>query len=418
MIGCSSADQDKYFAKNSNGSVSYCRRDLQLLAATFIAVLKGEVYERGPETSHSLPVIIDQPVNLDCVAHELFASVHENSELQDDSVLEVEDTESTELSIHSLKFKNSTLDIYMNMPQQYRELLKLLWKLQSLKGFTAKTALESKIFESLKKLDALRLDPWRQSEVPNWNLLPYIVVQSLWRRTIIPRCQHYYVKGGPYHAGDNIVLELRAVWLIYERTLESTGNDSWQRTVRLAQHGNKGDTVGVYVCPIVTSSAIDFQCRDCRWMMTIKNVDDCLFNGKTCGKFNPLIAIERQQIGCYINSSKDKQNSNNVASLRHDLRRKSCGRSKGENCAINYPHGWHQGMNIDKFEKKPWLGTICFKLTLDQPMYTELAYSYDWYKRHRERQSHFMTKDESIPNVRMSPMGTTNIETGIKPCPL
>jgi hypothetical protein len=352
-------------------------------------------------------------MNLDCVAHELFASVHEHTGLQDELEFQLEDLESTELSIYSLRCKNASLDMYMKMPQQYKELLELLWKLQSLKGFTAKAALESKIFESQRKVDALRLDPWRQSDVPNWNLLPYIVVQSFWRRTIIPRCQHYYVQGGPYPAGDNIVLELRAVWLIYECKGESTGYNSWQRTVRLAENGNKGDTVAVYVCPIVSSSAIDFQCRDCRWMMTIKNVDDGLFNGKTCGRFHPSIAIKRQQIGCYINSSKDKQNTNTVASLRHDLCRKSCGLSKGENCTVNYPHGWHQGMNIDEFESKPWLGTICFKLTLDQPMYTELAYSYDWYKRHKELHSHFMKEDDSIPKLRMSPKCTSFIEVGI-----
>jgi hypothetical protein len=187
--------------------------------------------------------------------------------------------------------------------------------------------------------------------------------------------------GGPYHAGGEKILQLKAVWLVYECVGDKiTGHDEWQRTVRLAEDGSKDDVVAVYACPLIFKSSTDFEFLDARWTINIKSSDDWLFNGKTCGRFNPRLAVEKQQVACYINSSKDKQGRNYRASLQHDFCRKRFGLPKGQNCSIFYPHKWDRNISKDKFLKKPWLGTIAFKLTSDQQQYTELAHPYDWHK--------------------------------------
>jgi len=358
--------------KNHSADVSACRRDLLLIAAIFIEILAGHISQGDSNIDCPHSFVREQDFDMDAGACEIFAMIHSRAACnhrQDNDHVQP-------------PFANSNpAAVYPAMPLEYKELLKLLWRLKYSKDITATDALESEMFHSHKKEESWRNDPWRHQDIPDWSLLPDLVTQNYWRRTIFPKCQHYYVKGGPYDAGGEKVLQLKAVWLIYECVGDIiTGYDTWQRTVRLAENGEKGEVVAVYACPLVFRSSSDFEFLDGRWTIGIKSSDDWLFNGGTCGRFNPMIAVARQQVGCYINSSKDKQGNNHRASLQHDFCRKRIGLPKGQNCRVFYPHHWGRKISKDKFLAKPWLGTIAFKLTLKQPRYTELAYPYDWNK--------------------------------------
>jgi hypothetical protein len=299
--------------------------------------------------------------------------------------------------------ETSNSALYSAIPLQYKELLKLLWRLKYAKDITATDALESDIFINHKDDESWCRDPWRQQDIPDWSLLPYLVTQNYWRRTIFPKCQHYFVKGGPYHAGGEKILHLTAVWLVYECVGEmKTGRDVWQRTVRLAVDGSKDDVVAVYACPLLFRSSSDFEFLDARWTINIKCSDDWLFNGRTCGRFNPRLAVERQQVACYINSSKDKQGRNYRASLQHDFCRKRFGLPKGQNCRLFYPHNWDRNISKDTFLTKPWLGTIAFQLTSDQPKYTELAHPYDWFKLDSAFRLKYMKQNTSWRAISLS----------------
>jgi len=368
-----------------SGHVSTRRRDLQLIAVTFIEILSGHVSHADFELDCSQALMHEERVDLDVAAYKLFTNIRSkaawNKRLGVDNVIESQ-----------LPFAESNPMLYSAMPKEYKDLLKLLWRLQSSMDITATDALESAIFDGHKKQEAWRQDPWRQQDIPDWTLLPFQVTQNFWRRTIFPKCQHYYVKGGPYDVGESKVLHLKAVWLVYECVGEITGHNAWQRTVRLAECGSKGDIVAVYVCPLIFKSSPDFEYLDFRWTINIKSSDDWLFNGRTCGMFNPILAVEKQQVACYINSSKDKQGNNHRASLQHDFCRKCFGLPKGQNCSVFYPHNWDRKISKDRFLATPWLGTIAFKLTSDQPRYAELAHPYDWRKKDAEYHRKYMTQ--------------------------
>jgi hypothetical protein len=356
--------------------VSGCRRDLQLVAATFIEILAGHVSPGECDVDCSHAFVQEQDIDLDAKACEVCSMIHSRAAWN--RKLDVD---------HSLlPLAESNNSLYSAMPLEYKELMKLLWRLKYSTDITATAALNSHVFDRHKEDESWLHDPWRQQDIPDWSLLPHLVTQNYWRRTIFPKCQHYYVKGGPYDAGGGKVLNLKAVWLVYECCSigEMTGHNAWQRTVRLAEDGKKGDFVAVYACPLIFRSSLDFEYLDFRWTIHIKSSDDWLLNGRTCGRFNPHLAVEKQQVACYINSSKDKQGKNHRASLQHDFCRKRFQLPKGQNCTVFYPHPWNRKISNQKFIENPWLGTIAFKLTSDQPRYEELAFSYDWYKHDQE----------------------------------
>jgi hypothetical protein len=371
---------------NKDQEISGFRRDLQLIAETFIEILSGHISQGDSKLDCGQSLVQDDHAGLDNAAHALFAAICLRNGKQE---------------------AESNAMVYSRMPQEYKELLKLVCRLRYFKEITVTDALESEIFDSHKKEDAWRHDPWRHQDIPHWSMLPFIVAQNFWRRTIAPKCQHYYVKGGPYDIGEKKKpLQLKAVWLVYECVGDITGHDSWQRTVRLAESGSKNDIVAVYVCPLIFRSSSDFEFLDVRWTLNIKSSDDWLYNGRTCGMFNPHIAVERQQVAAYINSSKDMQSTNRKSSLQHDFCRKRYGLPKGQNCTVYYPHGWGRMISKDSFLAKPWLGTIAFKLTSDQPPYTELAHPYDWRKWDSEYHLKYMqqtsTDSELYRPIRLS----------------
>ena len=366
QLGHNSVEKNEFSA-----DVSACRRDLQLIAATFIEMLAGHISQGDSDIDCSQPLVEEQDIDIDDGACKIFAMIHSRAACNNKRDVD---------HVHP-PFAKSNPAVYSAMPLEYKELMKLIWRLMYSKDITATDALEGEIFYSHKKEESWRNDPWRQQDVPDWSMLPELVTQNYWRRPFFPKCQHYFVKGGPYDVGGGKVLHLKAVWLVYECVGDIiTGNDVWQRTVRLAEQGYKDDVVAVYVCPLVFRSSSDFEFLDCRWTIGIKSSDDWLFNGRTCGMFNPLVAVERQQVACYINSSKDKQGKNQRASLQNDCYRKRFGLPKGQNCSIFYPHHWDRTISKDKLLASPWLGTIAFKLTSSQPRYAELAVPYDWHK--------------------------------------
>ena len=357
--------------KEFSADVSACRRDLQLIAATFIEVLAGRISQGDSDIDCSQPLVQEKDIDIEAGAGKIFAMIHSRALCNNKRDVDQVHPPSAE----------SNPAVSSAITLEYMELIKLIWRLMYSKDITASDALESEMFHSHKKEDSWRNDPWRQQDIPDWTLLPELVTQNYWRRSIFPKCQHYYVRGGPYNVGGGKELHLRAVWLVYECVGDIiTGNNAWQRTVRLAEQGNKGDVVAIYVCPLVCRSSSDFEFLDGRWTISIKSSDDWLFNGRTCGMFNPLVAVERQQVACYINSSKDKQGVNQRSSLQNDCYRKRFGLPKGQNCSIFYPHRWSRKISKDKFLANPWLGTIAFKLTSAQPRYAELAFPYDWNK--------------------------------------
>ena len=390
LLGHNLAAKSK--VKISSGDVSARRRDLQLIAATFIEILSGHFAQEDSEFDCSQALRHEELVDLDDAAYKLFTTIH--SKAARNKSLGVDNVNESQQESH-LAFAEASPMGYLKMPNEYKDLLKLLWRLQSSMDITATGALESDIFRGRKEQESWLYDPWRQQDIPDWSLLPLHITQNFWRRTIFPKCQHYFVKGGPYDAGGGKVLQLKAVWLVYECVGEISGHDAWQRTVRLAENGNKGDIVAVYVCPLIFKSSLDSEYLDYRWTMNIKSSDDWLFNGKTCGMFNPHIAVEKQQVACYINSSKDKQGNNHRASWQHDFCRRIFGLPKGQNCSVFYPHNWGRNISKDKLLANPWLGTIAFKLTSKQGRYAELAYPYDWWKLDSEFHLKFMKQTSS-----------------------
>ena len=369
--------------------VSARRRDLQLIAETFIKLLLGHSSQGDLDFDGSQSLVQEEHADLEEAAFVLFAVIR--SRMACNKTLNVDNTIESQPGL-----AESYAMVYSRMPQEYKELLKLLCRLQSSKDITSTDALESYIFDSHKKEDAWRQDPWRQHDIPDWSLLPSMVTENLWRKIIFPKCQHYYVNGGPYDVGEGKVLHLKAVWLVYECVGDIKGHDAWQRTVRLAEEGKKDDVVAVYACPLTFKSSIDLEFLDVRWTLIIKSSDDWLYNGRTCGMFNPFIAVKRQQVAAYINSSKDKQGKNNRASSQHEFFRKRFGLPMGQNCTIYYPHGWHRRISKDRFLEKPWLGTIAFKLTSNQEQYAELAYPYDWRKWDSEYHLKFMKQTSAF----------------------
>ena len=387
-------------AKNkgrNSGDVSARRRDLQLIAATFIDILSGHFSQAESNFDCSQPLMHEERVDLDVAAYNIFTIINSKAAWNKRSSV-------TNVKNSQLSFAESNQMVYLTMPKEYKDLLKLLWRLQSSLEITATDALESAIFDCHKEQEFLRHDPWRQQDIPDWSLLPDLVTQIFWRQSIFPKCQHYFVKGGPYDVGENKVLQLKAVWLVYECVGEITGHNGWTRTVRLAEEGEKGEIVAVYVCPLMFRSSPDIQYLDLRWTINIKSTDDWLFNGKTCGMFNPHIAVEKQQVACYINSSKDKQGNNFRASPKHDFLRRLFGLPKGQNCSVYYPHKWERTISKDKLLTKPWLGTIAFKLTSKQPQYAELAFPYDWWKKDSEYHRKYMAKTSTDADQQHKPI--------------
>ena len=403
-IGSVLDEKQNITAVNHKRNVSAQRADLQLIAAVFLEILKGNLSLTDSKATCHINLVDEKYVDLDWAAFELFTRLHDNSCMTRPSITK-ESKSSERFIAKKIDLSDSYQERYDKLQSKDKDLLKLLWRLQASENMTVTSALQNKLFESIQKYDELLDDPFRHNDVPDWNLIPYIIIQSFWRRTlsrnIIPRCQHYYVQGGPYCAGGDKVLQLKPVWLIYECIGEMTGYNAWQRTVRLAEDGEKSDLVGIYVAPIVFGFGPYINFLDTRWCFGIKSSENLAFNGKTCGFCNPKIAVERQQIGGYINSSKDRNGINHLDSSRCDLKRKSRGIPHGQNCHPFYVHGWGRRISMDTLLSKPWLCTVGFELKFKQPRYTELAYSYDWNKQHITFLTSFMKNTERAPTIRL-----------------
>ena len=208
---------------------------------------------------------------------------------------------------------------------------RLVALLQQLKteAITVESALQDELFKDMRKREP-PLAGWHHNDfLGGAGLLPPWALTVIYRG-IDPKCLHYYVAGGPYDAGDDKVLNLKPVWLVYERCPGPPGNgDAWNRTVRLAVDGVSSDYVAVYMCPIYNTAVPWFDLLDQRWCLAIRSSSQFHLNGRMCEQFDAWIACATRRIGCYINHV-----SQRAESLKSDVWRRRKGCPKSQNCAV------------------------------------------------------------------------------------